>query len=357
MAIRPWCPELAHWFDVTKATVRRLATRSARCWRAEGRTQFRMLVRALDLIPPQHWPTTVPDAKALAAIAAHLGGLEHALDELSPGAGTLLRETSLRRFLRSAGRRGWRATLDRLGRIITVHLAHAPDAIQSVARVASAANTAPGPIAEGLAGVSTRELAEFSRRWHEAVVEYDRLGPSLVASQASGETLSWPALTDPVVCGERLAVPLATSRELAEEGKALDHCVATYISACLFTRAHLFSLRAPDGRRMSTAEVALEEDETGRLRATLRQHRAGSNAEPGPECRRAATVLVALLSEAAQGERGDAVERALQARLADQESLRERIRLDESGRDRHGVTSALPARLLPLLAPGVEGDR
>lgn len=352
----PFVPALAHWFDVTKGTIRRLATRGARHWRAGGRTQFRMFVRALDLVPPEQWPTTLLDAKALATIAANLGRLEHALDELFPGAGTLLRETSSRRFLRSAGRRGWRETLDRLGRIITVHLAHAPDAIQSIARVVGAANTAPGRIAEGLAGVSTRELAEFSRRWHEAVVEFDRLGSSLVAAQASGETLRWPVLADPVVCGERRAVPLATSRELAEEGQALDHCVATYVSACLFTRTHLFSLRAPDGIRMSTVEVALEEDATGRFRAALRQHRAASNAEPGPECRRAATVLVAHLSDAAQGERGDAVERALQARLADRESLRERTQLDETERDRHGVASALPAGLLRLLAPPAEGE-
>lgn len=49
-------------------------------------------------------------------------------------------------------------------------------------------------------------------------------------------------------------VPLVTSRELIEEGEAMDHCVATYASAVAQGQCRIYSVRR-GGRRIATLEL------------------------------------------------------------------------------------------------------
>lgn len=90
----------------------------------------------------------------------------------------------------------------------------------------------------------------------------------------------------------RCARLLLTGPELAEEGRALRHCVATYAPLVHARRAVVVALRVAEHR--STVEL---DPQT----AAVRQHRGVANTAPPELCRRALEVLARRWQAAARG--------------------------------------------------------
>jgi hypothetical protein len=103
---------------------------------------------------------------------------------------------------------------------------------------------------------------------------------------------SWPALPGlPWRNGALKVVALCSQNALTEEGERLAHCVATYETFCRLGNSHLISVRDLAGNSLSTAEFALTEDATGRIRPLCVNH-AGTDNEPPPEaCQRMLEAL------------------------------------------------------------------
>ena len=54
----------------------------------------------------------------------------------------------------------------------------------------------------------------------------------------------------PVATADSLVVPIVTASDLAEEGKAMEHCVASYACRCMRGESQIFSVRNHHGERM-----------------------------------------------------------------------------------------------------------
>lgn len=91
---------------------------------------------------------------------------------------------------------------------------------------------------------------------------------------------------------------LTTGRELADEGKRLNHCVGGYASSCMMGNSHIFSIRDPQGVSISTFEIAIQKPGDAREREyrhvtvpgaeqdtifVLRQHYGHGNGTPPVE--------------------------------------------------------------------------
>lgn len=71
--------------------------------------------------------------------------------------------------------------------------------------------------------------------------------------------LTWPALHEGSAIWQSpnglFAVVLNTSEMLREEHDRMNHCVDTYVGACLYKGHHIVSIRTPDGKSIATAEI------------------------------------------------------------------------------------------------------
>ena len=139
-------------------------------------------------------------------------------------------------------------------------------------------------------GRSLGKLLHLSAAWHKqfgrrAVRETDSI------------YLSWLALIPEQQApnGCRI-IPLTDSTALAEEGEAMHHCVGGYSSACAISPLHIFSIRGPDGRRLST--LTITEAEGAPPQFTASQNLSCQNQAPHQSAKDAAAWLVKELNTA-----------------------------------------------------------
>ena len=134
-------------------------------------------------------------------------------------------------------------------------------------------------------------LVALARDWRHALVR------AQAAVQPDRERLMGERfaslLPRDLLIGDRLVVPLTTSRELRREGQVLEHCIGSYASACATGESYIVSLRDPrSGHPLSTAEFQITRDRPGLVQLALRQHRGRGNADPAPECANAVRRLL-----------------------------------------------------------------
>ena len=140
-------------------------------------------------------------------------------------------------------------------------------------------------------------LVNLSRVWRHAVVH------AQAAVQANKERLLGkrfaPLLQRERVIGDRVLVPLVTSGELQQEGRALQHCIGNYASACASGDSYILSIREAHSRcPLSTAEFQITRDRPGPVKITLRQHYGRGNATPARACTDAVQHLIAAADDA-----------------------------------------------------------
>lgn len=71
----------------------------------------------------------------------------------------------------------------------------------------------------------------------------------------------WVSALGQVEIGPFLFVPLTCTRDLREEGYAMEHCVGTYAQYCRGDWLRVFSIRdALEGKRLATLSLMLEDD-------------------------------------------------------------------------------------------------
>ena len=84
--------------------------------------------------------------------------------------------------------------------------------------------------------------------------------------------------------GDLQIVCLKNADELSEEATRMQHCVATYVSKCMFERTQIFSVRNEIGDSLSTFEIKLTDDPDGKIKYSLIQHKGYQNSNPIEEC-------------------------------------------------------------------------
>lgn len=123
---------------------------------------------------------------------------------------------------------------------------------------------------------STRRLLSDAARWWREL--HRQTGPSQLENQPN-----WPALPGlPWRHGALQVVALCSQNALTEEGERLAHCLATYETFCLLGNSHLISVRDLAGNSLSTAEFALAENTTSKIKPHCVNH-AGADNEPPPK--------------------------------------------------------------------------
>ncbi len=130
-----------------------------------------------------------------------------------------------------------------------------------------------------LSGRGMRRVLELSRRWHAARRHMlEGLPPPL------GAPSSWPRAWPDATIGDVTVSEVTDRAGLEEEGAdgpgsdgvpGLAHCVGGYAPDCLSGGSRILSLRAPDGTRLSTAQVTWD---GARMRVV--QHSGHRNALP-----------------------------------------------------------------------------
>lgn len=189
---------------------------------------------------------------------------------------------------------------------------------------------------------------EISARWH-------RLLPHLISLTKPSRSLTWLPLTNPWHGPGGIEIlPLTHSTALDEEGKALNHCVGMYDGSCAYSRTHIVSLRGPDGKRCSTAEISL--NDKGRPR--LVQHQGPHNSPPGTDAHGALLAYLDGLETGRLPLNMEALEEGLRERQQQRRLLRDTaIRFNGCEFDctDPGLMERLYALYRPLLPHGLRG--
>ena len=131
-------------------------------------------------------------------------------------------------------------------------------------------------------------LQSASRRWHEEAQKQNRDGSSWdpigIQWRGQGELEGW------------FAVELTRPAALAEEGKAMRHCVGSYSSHCVNGPSRIVSIRQGE-RRMGTLQLnSPRASREGVLPVAkhewqIAQHKAACNAEPSALAKKAAKEI------------------------------------------------------------------
>lgn len=146
-----------------------------------------------------------------------------------------------------------------------------------------------GSMGEWITGKSILTLIAMSERWHREVVL------ASARMENGSNVVEWPGMF-PAKRWEDAGcelIELTTVEELAAEGVAQGHCVATYAGMCLQGHARIVSVRTADGQRLSTVEVVCANGVFA-----VAQHRAAKNHEP---CATAKKAVRRWISEANKG--------------------------------------------------------
>ena len=130
-------------------------------------------------------------------------------------------------------------------------------------------------------------LAEANAEWHRRSGAMNASVAGLSGRSGTAFPRQFPDFRDE----EGFTVtPILGTRDLAAEGAAMRHCVGSYGHGCRRGSYAIVSVRAPDGTRLSTAQV--------RGRGTrVSEHKGFANGPPPPG---AAAVLAAFLSHNAR---------------------------------------------------------
>ena len=148
-----------------------------------------------------------------------------------------------------------------------------------------------------------RRLLAASARWHRVLAHaYEEMAwHRLIVANTDGVPAPqscWPALFEGEMelTPEIFAVCLHTTDELISEGRAMAHCVGQFTVQCLHYGSHIVSLRRRvDGKRLSTAELALVE-ETHSIGFYVKQHYEFHNRPATPPQQRALQNLLHSLT-------------------------------------------------------------
>jgi len=342
---------LARHFQVREGTVRRLRRLTRSRLRGSQLHNLEALVSMLDLAPYEYWPRTRLEGVAAAVLAPGLHALAAAFDGIDGAAARAFREGSLREFLALAGKRGWIASAQRLGKQSMSQSFTTPGAaFRSLQLALAAAGVDVGAPVLALARRPVEALLRWRREWEAALSRYDLLRLSAVDTSPLG-TIAWPPLVERFTAGAREVVPLTDTDALREDGAALGHCAATRAIACIAGRTHLFSLRAPDGLRCSTLELELEVHPARDVQPRIVQHRSARNGAPPEACRRAAGALLARL-DALPPEHFAPLEAALQQRQRRFGALDAAQVAADTRRHWYALRESLPRDVLAVIDAG-----
>ena len=95
---------------------------------------------------------------------------------------------------------------------------------------------------------------------------------------------------------QRALVWLTSPRALAREGRAMQHCVASFTDECAHQREHVASMRDLSGQRLSTLRVRLHYVD-GQWVPELLEHRGMMNAAPNAFCGAAVRAVMQVITE------------------------------------------------------------
>jgi hypothetical protein len=142
--------------------------------------------------------------------------------------------------------------------------------------------------------ISVRLLLEYAGRWHD---HYRTLQEETALPAIGPAVQQWEALAPPLQVGELRVVGLVSEGDLLEEGRAMQHCVGSYVQRCWAYRSFVFSVRDATGGSLSTFELGLLDPSTCRDGAgppfvRLVQHFGPANGQPSAQCISAAAVFV-----------------------------------------------------------------
>lgn len=104
---------------------------------------------------------------------------------------------------------------------------------------------------------------------------------------------TWPSPIERHTLDECEVLPLASTRELQQEGEEMQHCVAMRWRSCATGRCLIFSLRSPEGR--STLQLSKYNDSWG-----VAEHRGVSNSALPQNHSEIARRIVSLVCEKSQ---------------------------------------------------------
>lgn len=142
---------------------------------------------------------------------------------------------------------------------------------------------------EFLSAYDIVRIGQIARRWQDAFL---RAQVDFAEDREIWLGARWPSpVTAPVAAGKSVVVPIVTAAELAEEGQAMKHCVASYAGRCMRGESQVFSVRAQDGERLSTVETAIGLAHSAPTVAII-QHRAQGNRTPSVSNALAAACLI-----------------------------------------------------------------
>ena len=257
-------------------------------------------VRLLGLCVRERRPTGRRAWRQFMRLVDVLAPLDRALERLPGPVAQRFRDGSLRRFLKLSERR--RDTVlagghdgELLG--VTSAVDGVDHCVESLLAQAARQGVSVDWAGEVFACLRVDELLRVNARWHEAVREFDENCLGIADAENDSGRVNWPALLPEHRAGGRQFVELTDSDHLREEGRIMRHCVGTYASRCLFSSCHVFSLRSTKGERLSTLEVSLDADGSGRFRPRIAEHRALLNRLPSEDCGSAARTFVGQIEE------------------------------------------------------------
>ena len=140
------------------------------------------------------------------------------------------------------------------------------------------------------------ELIRQSIQWHQDIHADITECPEDTSSSGDGSRNSWPPLLqEPLIHSDLQAVSMVSTRDLAQEGLRMQHCVAHYELECLFGRNHIISIRHSSGISLSTVNIVLEADGPDRWRAICVEHSARENSTPSADCKQMRELLLEQL--------------------------------------------------------------
>jgi hypothetical protein len=125
------------------------------------------------------------------------------------------------------------------------------------------------------------QAEESARRGHAESLDAARADAfagrwSMAIGEISGADLASLAAAKPETSGLDgefagwVAVGLPSALSLAEEGRAMSHCVGSYAPYCVEARSRIFSVRSPEGQAVGTLEIRAQ-DATDKELANARE--------------------------------------------------------------------------------------
>lgn len=141
-------------------------------------------------------------------------------------------------------------------------------------------------------------LGQIARKWQAAFL---RAQTECAEDRGIWLGVRWPAPIDIEVIGRGFrVVPLLSPAELLEEGAAMQHCVASYSARCLSGLSQIFSIRIPNGGRVSTVETEIKLEQ-GIPAVRIVQHRGSRNQAPSTNGKLAASALISAMRDRPEG--------------------------------------------------------